>query len=110
MKRWWAAGTTLAALVVLVGVTTCKKEDDQRQAPAAERSTTNEVALNVQGMHCATCPVTVRTAAKGVTGVVDARVSMDEGKAWVTFDPARTDPTKIAEAITESGYPSTRIP
>ena len=60
-------------------------------------------------MHCATGPVTVRTAAKGVAGVTDVRVSMDEGKAWVTYDARRTNPARNAAAITSSGYKATPV-
>jgi copper chaperone CopZ len=71
---------------------------------------TEQAELNVEGMHCATCPVTVNTGAAGVSGVTAVRVSMDEAKAWVSYDPARTSPDAIAAAITGSGYPATPVP
>lgn len=73
--------------------------------PATER----EAELVVEGMHCATCPLTVKTAARSVPGVVDARVSMEEGRAWVRFQPGGTAPAVIAEAITRAGYPARPI-
>jgi copper chaperone CopZ len=106
---------TLAALISLAGA--CSRGDrstgpSDESSPGASSSAVAsvpgavEASFQVEGMHCATCPVTVRAAAKNVVGVADARVNMDEGKAWVTYDPARADSTKIAAAITESGYPA----
>jgi mercuric ion binding protein len=108
--------TLVAALVLLAGA--CSRSDRSAEAETnpnprsssnavtASAPSTTEAAFKVEGMHCATCPVTVRAAAKSVAGVLDARVSMDKDTAWVTYDPARTDPAKIAAAITESGYPA----
>jgi copper chaperone CopZ len=65
-----------------------------------------EATLEVRGMYCATCPVTVRTAAKRVPGVLDVRVSADEARAWVTYRPEAVAPGAIADAITRAGYPA----
>lgn len=70
------------------------------QAQAVERE------FIVEGMHCASCPVTVRVAAERVKGVKKARVSMKQGRAWVTFDSAITSAEAIAAAITKAGYPA----
>lgn len=109
----WLATSALALLVALGVMASCKQGDDRARATAATTAaspTEVEAVLNVQGMHCATCPVTVRTATQGVDGVVNVRVSMDEGKAWVSYDPARTDLATIAAAVTESGYPASSAP
>lgn len=68
--------------------------------------TEQTVELVVDGMHCATCPLTVRTAARAVPGVVEVEVSMNPGRARVRYRPAETDPKHIAAAITDSGYPA----
>lgn len=94
-------------LLVTLGVVACKQSDDRAQPPAATGVASQaDAVFNVQGMHCATCPVTVRTAAKGVDGVVEVRVSMEEARAWVKYDARKTSPATIAKAITESGYPA----
>jgi mercuric ion binding protein len=97
-------------LVATLGIAACKQGNDRAQATAATGAAIQaEAVFNVQGMHCVTCPLTVRTAAKGVVGVVDAQVSMDEARAWVTYDPQKTAPAAIAQAITDSGYPATVV-
>jgi mercuric ion binding protein len=56
------------------------------------------------------CAITVRTAAKGVRGVVDARVNREDQRAWVTYDPSQAMPDAIAAAITKAGYPAKLVP
>ncbi len=73
---------------------------------AAAQTAMVERELIVEGMHCASCPVTVRLAAERIKGVKKARVSMKQARAWVTFDPAITTATAIAAAITKAGYPA----
>src|SRR5689334_15680737 len=94
------AAAAFALLVALGVVASCKQGDDRAQAtPATATASQAEAVFNVQGMHCATCPVTVRTAAKSVPGVVDVQVTMDPGRARVRFRPSETDPARIAAAI-----------
>jgi mercuric ion binding protein len=69
-----------------------------------------ETVFEVRGMTCPMCAITVRTAAKGVHGVVDARVSREEQRAWVTYDPSEATPDGIAAAITKAGYPAKPLP
>jgi copper chaperone CopZ len=77
--------------------------------PSSPVTSERTVEFVVEGMHCATCPVTVRTAARAVPGVVDVHVTMDPGRARVRYRPADTDPTRIAAAITDSGYPAHEV-
>ena len=101
-----------AALLLALLAGGCR-ESPATPAPAARRTAkapaTATAAFQVGGMHCSTCPITVRMAARRVAGVADARVSLDEGKAWVTYDPNRTDLARIVAAITESGYRATLL-
>jgi len=77
--------------------------------PSSPVTSERTVELVVEGMHCATCPVTVRTAARAVPGVLDVEVTMDPGRARVRYRTAETDPTRIAAAITNSGYPAHEV-
>jgi Cu+-exporting ATPase len=64
----------------------------------------NEAALSVSGMDCASCVAHVEHAAKTVAGVLACRVNLARGRAVVTFDATRTNPGEVAKAITGSGY------
>src|SRR5271155_471584 len=65
-----------------------------------------EAAIAIDGMTCASCVAHVSKAAKSVAGVESAEINLVGGRADVRFDPAQTDAGKIAEAITQSGYPA----
>lgn len=76
-------------------------------ASAAAYAGPREVVLEVAGMTCATCPIAVRMALKRVPGVSAARVDLASGTARVAYDDAKTDPTTVAKAATDAGYPTT---
>ena len=65
------------------------------------------VQLEVKGMNCATCPITVRIALKKVPGVRDAKVMLDPPIAEVVYDDARTNPERLMRATANAGFPST---
>ncbi len=73
-------------------------------AYAAESRT---VTLDVPGMTCKFCPITIRKALKKVAGVVDARADYDSKTATVTFDPDKTNAEALMKATANAGYPST---
>ena len=55
--------------------------------------------LKVSGMFCGACAKTVEKAVKKVDGVKGAKVSQPNGSAEITYDPAKTSPGAIADAI-----------
>jgi len=64
------------------------------------------VTLEVQGMNCAACPITVKTALKRVPGVSDVKVDYKTGIAEVNYDPKKTSSDELAKAITSVGFPT----
>src|SRR5688572_7325920 len=66
----------------------------------------DEAALNVQGMTCASCVAHVEKAARKLPGVESVSVNLARGRAVVRFDPHQVDPRRIADAITGAGYPA----
>jgi len=65
------------------------------------------VTLDVKGMTCPTCPLTVKVALKKQPGVTDVKVNLQRNTAEVTFDPDRVSVDRLAKASTEAGYPAT---
>lgn len=65
------------------------------------------VTLEVPGMTCAACPITVKTALTRVEGVAKAEVSFEKKEAVVTFDDAKTKVETLTEATKNAGFPST---
>jgi len=71
---------------------------------AAENKT---VMLDVPGMTCNFCPITIRKALNKVPGVIEAKSDYDTKSATVTFDPAITTIEALIKATANAGYPST---
>ena len=79
---------------------------DAAARAAAGPVSTARVVLDVEGMTCASCHVTVRRALLGVAGVGAAEVSYEPPRAVVTYDPARVTVDDLTGATSDAGYPS----
>jgi len=55
-------------------------------------------------MSCTSCARGIEAMLKRTEGVVSADVSYDRREARVEYDPERTTPEKLVEAITNMGY------
>lgn len=65
------------------------------------------VTLDVSGMTCITCPVTVKKALSRVDGVTSVEVDFKDQQATVRFDDTQTTVDALTRAITEAGFAST---
>ncbi len=86
---------TISSLIVAVAVSS--------SAFAAPKT----VTLDVPGMNCITCPLTVNRALKKVDGVQEAKTDFAKKEAVVTFDDSKTSVEKLTQATTDAGYAST---
>ena len=64
------------------------------------------VTLNVSGMTCAACPITVKKALEKVPGVSKIEVRYEKKQVQVTFDDGKTNTDALVKATTDAGYPS----
>ena len=64
------------------------------------------VTLNVSGMTCPACPITVKKALEKVPGVSKVDVRFGKKQVLVTFDEAKTNTDALVKATTNAGYPS----
>ncbi len=71
---------------------------------AIQAAETQTVVLDVPGMTCRFCPITVRKALEKVPGVIEAKSDFPSKTATVTFDPARTSVPALVEAVKNAGY------
>ncbi len=70
---------------------------------AAEKT----VTLDVPGMYCATCPITVKKSLLKVEGVKAVSTSLKDKTVTVTFDDQAVEVKELTFATENSGYPST---
>lgn len=74
---------------------------------ATHAAETRKVTLDVQGMTCAACPITVRQVLKKQPGVTDVKVDYKSHSAEITFDPSLANLEQFAKVTSEAGFPAT---
>ena len=62
------------------------------------------VELKVEGMDCQGCVKSVTRMLSGVAGVENVDVSLEEGRARVTYDPAKAGVADMKRAVERAGY------
>jgi len=62
------------------------------------------VTLELLGMYCPMCPVTIRTALDMSDGVADVSVTRKPDRAVVKYDDAQTSPAKLVQVVKDAGY------
>lgn len=62
--------------------------------------------LEIDGMSCDHCVRAVTTALRALPGVLVEEVAI--GRATVDYDPARTTPEQVVEAVADEGYEAFR--
>lgn len=65
---------------------------------------TSNATLTITGMTCGGCVGAVKRQLKRTEGVTAYEVSLEKAEAEVTYDPARTDPKKIADSVSKTGF------
>ena len=65
-----------------------------------------EVVLDVPGMTCAACPVTIQKSLAKVEGVIEASASFENMNATVKYDPTKISTKDLIEATRNAGYES----
>ncbi len=69
----------------------------------AESVKTEEVVLNINGMHCGGCAGKVKAALSACKGVTEVQVSFEDSKASVRVEDG-TDTDVLVEAVKKLGY------
>ena len=64
----------------------------------------HEISLLVSGIRCAACIWLIEHLLARIDGVVEAAVNYGTHRARIVFDPARTSPLAVVEAIARLGY------
>lgn len=60
--------------------------------------------LRIEGLHCDGCVKSVTRMLSGLPGVEKVDVSLEQGKASVTFDPARSGLADFKRAVVRAGF------
>jgi copper chaperone len=72
--------------------------------PGARAGDSAKTTLAIKGMTCGGCVGAVKIQLKKTEGVSAYEVSLEKAEAQVTYDPAKTEPKKIAESVSKTGF------
>ena len=98
----WVLRTSVLALS-LAAITGCsmqKGATSYAQAPAATKAT----FIPVEGMSCGSCAANVKRAVKGMNGVTQVEVSLEQRGVKVHYVGSKVTPEQMAATITQAGY------
>src|SRR5229473_6829118 len=71
---------------------------------SASSAETARTTLTIKGMTCGGCVAAVKLQLRTTDGVTAYDVSLEKGEAEVTYDPRKTEPKRIAESVSTTGY------
>ena len=63
-----------------------------------------KIALNITGMHCASCAKTIETALKKAQGIAGAQVNFALEKAYIEFDRDKITSGVLISLVEKAGY------
>lgn len=64
----------------------------------------NEIKLNVEGMTCGHCQMSVKKALENVKGVKSAVVDLEKKSALVTYKSDKVTEESLIHAVADAGY------
>lgn len=68
-----------------------------------------QAVLDVAGMNCSLCPITVKKALQRVPGLIDAQVDLHTRRAVVQYDAEKATPEQFANALSNAGFRTTVV-
>ena len=70
----------------------------------ADGAVLETIEIATEGEDCDECVSKLRPVLKNIAGVQDVKVDLPHERVIVTFDPRRTHPPYLHDAILKSGY------
>jgi len=68
------------------------------------KKTNNQIALNIEGMHCSSCAAIIERSLKKMEGVVDANVNYGTEKATIKINSDKVTTDKVIKVVESAGY------
>ena len=99
----WLAAVAVAALA-LFPIYGAKLVGTSKAAAPVASARLETVNLKITGMVCEVCASGVQHKLAETPGVVEAQVQYPAGRATVKYDPTKTEPAKLIEAVSAAGY------
>lgn len=106
MKRYAFLTAALLGLSLAMPLAMMPSAPAMAQSASTQATALRTTVFAVQNMTCPLCPVTVKTAMEGVSGVQAVTIDFDAKTATVVYNPAVATVDAIAAASTNAGYPA----
>lgn len=65
-----------------------------------------KIKLNIEGMHCSSCAMSIDFDLEDLDGVKSAKTNYAKQTSEIEFDESKINESKIAEQIKKTGYAS----
>lgn len=75
--------------------------------PAAALAAPKSITLDVPGMTCPACPITIKKTLLKQPGVTSVAVRYQKKELVVAFDDAKTNASALMKSTASIGFPST---
>jgi periplasmic mercuric ion binding protein len=107
----FGGGYSLIAGSNVIAPATQQTSDTAKAGAATADETTGlqTVALKVDNMYCASCPIIVKRTLEGVDGVRKVDISFRKKSAVVSYDPQKCSAAQLVAATKNVGFPSAVI-
>ncbi len=73
-------------------------------SPAAKARKLDHLQVNIGGMSCSFCTMTIQKAYGRMEGVEDVHISLAHEEALIEYDPAQRTPDELQEVLRQLGY------
>ena len=100
----WFLFAGLLLLMVVVGVSLFVRARQGKAQSAASQLDTKVVTIPVEGMVCLACTARVKSTLKGIDGVTDVEVNLEDRMARVKYVENKVSTEKLVSAINRLGY------
>ena len=79
-------------------------QNTERQIIVVDKSDIKTTEFEISGMTCASCEEHVNHEVNKLNGIVNSKVSYENGNGIIEFDKTKTNETEIENAINSTGY------
>lgn len=79
-------------------------QNTEKQIIVVDKSDIKTTEFKISGMTCASCEEHVNHEVNKLNGIVNSKVSYENGNAIIEFDKTKTNKTEIEKAINSTGY------
>lgn len=91
-------------LLIAFAITSCAQNQSKPDTAISKSTQTQKVKMSIDGMVCSACQSSVKKTIKGLDGVKDVGVSLENRNAIVTYYPDLIKPDSIQKAVNKGGF------